>query len=1112
MLASTRHRRAVVLLVSVAVLSVLAILATVFATMSRIERSIARNYVDLVRAKLLAVAGIEAGSKVLRQPTSVPAGRFAYLGEDHNASGDLANAWGVTEDVYRPGGAAGTLQVLDCPLSYALRPSLFADLNADGRPDVMTVIDPTLPGGTRQVGYSGVLAGTYQQFGDTYSVKIVDQNDLLDINDVMVNPASGVPVESLGQTNTRLARVINTAAQALGLPGNEGTLIANWRLVNAPVGLQTRLVSGNPEITGVTGGFISVEQIAGIPGFPAASYRVLKEYLTTNSWKDLSTICPKPQTLSVVGGGVAPCNSYYCKQENPPPDKYDFRFRFEPRAPVNVNTAPWAILAALVSGLQANYVAVVPTAFPSVSTETERYEVRTTSIPAYSGVASTAGRIASTIVWYRNGANGPFRTWEQWNDFVDNNLAQGGNPFGSPIITDLQGKILKGAFNPNTRWMRANPDRCVRSRRNPSGTNPDVDVDKTDLAVYSTELCFSSKGTFALSSLGRVVDEIGNVVALYEIKTVAKAFDVVRHTTARDFRRGSPMLSGMQYVAILPDNMYDQSAASGATGEDRELGPAFDVPIDDPRWAYDGGVTERTQDPDPFSLDNYTWPSTYAWGSTVPNRGGGMLWETNPISGPATPPMGLSAVRPREDRSVFGPPAGYPGPPPPPGPGDSIKGDIFGDGIYLGSDRYRGLTYALPWAFSTASQPGSNSTGMSIDYWMKPNCEGSTQTSMRRGYDFVRSDLGTQTLQYKILRATGGGLSWDGVRYLQFTCHYWDQVGAMSHGGQLRLFGSSNWDLNSWSGPSIVTSAPNEKSGVLWDWRSAGGPNRLFTGMWHHFYLGTWDEGYYTAGNMYVDGVLQPGALARYGAPGSGFYATPWVIQVGNNITAYCIYQEFSDLGSLVDVANCTHDLSPLAPASEPFGQDGQSDTDRFLSGTLDAFRVRRSQSPPASVPNRLTPGYGIAGNPYAQFGQRIDRTIDPADPNKALLPTKEMPANGGITIMSCEWTRYCPSLAYNGSTLSAANRPTTRFRYGVVGGGFPYTLADTTGRPQSLTATGLPPYQITSSQVLQYQIQFTNPGALGKRESAYFDDVTFNYYVSSNPVQYLSWQVTTGE
>jgi hypothetical protein len=48
-----------VLIIVLGILAVLALLATAFATLQATERKISRNYLDMVRAKLLAQSGIE---------------------------------------------------------------------------------------------------------------------------------------------------------------------------------------------------------------------------------------------------------------------------------------------------------------------------------------------------------------------------------------------------------------------------------------------------------------------------------------------------------------------------------------------------------------------------------------------------------------------------------------------------------------------------------------------------------------------------------------------------------------------------------------------------------------------------------------------------------------------------------------------------------------------------------------------------------------------------------------------------------------------------------------------------------------------------------------------
>ena len=60
-LVSVKQKRGVVLLMVLAVLTVLTILGVIFASLSKVERTVARNYVDSTRARFLAQSGVEMG-------------------------------------------------------------------------------------------------------------------------------------------------------------------------------------------------------------------------------------------------------------------------------------------------------------------------------------------------------------------------------------------------------------------------------------------------------------------------------------------------------------------------------------------------------------------------------------------------------------------------------------------------------------------------------------------------------------------------------------------------------------------------------------------------------------------------------------------------------------------------------------------------------------------------------------------------------------------------------------------------------------------------------------------------------------------------------------------
>src|SRR5262245_54812040 len=60
-------RKGAVLIIVLGVLAVLALLATTFATLQATERQVASNYMDTVRAKLLAQSGVQDAEAKLRE-------------------------------------------------------------------------------------------------------------------------------------------------------------------------------------------------------------------------------------------------------------------------------------------------------------------------------------------------------------------------------------------------------------------------------------------------------------------------------------------------------------------------------------------------------------------------------------------------------------------------------------------------------------------------------------------------------------------------------------------------------------------------------------------------------------------------------------------------------------------------------------------------------------------------------------------------------------------------------------------------------------------------------------------------------------------------------------
>lgn len=129
------------------------------------------------------------------------------------------------------------------------------------------------------------------------------------------------------------------------------------------------------------------------------------------------------------------------------------------------------------------------------------------------------------------------------------------------IANQAMGDVLKANFNPNVHLNELNPD-----------YNMFQTVDKTDLIVASTEFCFVPMGYFEIESVGYVLlpsNGVGNdvltapnntVVATKKISTVVKAYDAEYHSLQADFypgdfgpRGGAPATNNNRAIESGPE-------------------------------------------------------------------------------------------------------------------------------------------------------------------------------------------------------------------------------------------------------------------------------------------------------------------------------------------------------------------------------------------------------------------------------------------------------------------------------------------------------------------------------------------------------------------------------
>lgn len=442
------RNRAFVLLIVISMISILSILAVTFAMMTRIERHVSSNYVDMIRAKMLATAGVEDAMLRLRTDAS-------------------RRMYDATTD-----------------------PWFYAGTYVAGLPQPATKLDdadwPSYRRGTLTVdgqirGYSGALAGTYTQYGDTYALKISDLAGRININ---------------GQ-ETNLAAMLNALGRGISaLDGKPDPIRGRGATIVSRRNAQ------------FAGSFKAMDDLLGL--FTVAELNTLRDYITIYSWRDPGVIEPRPQSPSTW-----PLESY----DFVPPANYPGRH------PVNVNTAPLPVLFACVAGLSARIVRANSLV----------------NVPAISD--PQAIQVVRAIGTARQST--PFKTWEGFESWVDRTLT---------MISQDQRGVINANANPNTRLNKFVPDAIGESGGTPFGRI----ADKTDLTFHTTEFCFSSYGWFQIESLGRVLDQNSRTVATAKLRTVVKLFDVLRHTSQRDFVRAAQSTGTWRGTRSFPESMEDQ--------------------------------------------------------------------------------------------------------------------------------------------------------------------------------------------------------------------------------------------------------------------------------------------------------------------------------------------------------------------------------------------------------------------------------------------------------------------------------------------------------------------------------------------------------------------------
>ncbi len=470
-------RRGAVLIVVLGVLVVLALLATTFATLQTTERHIARNYLDTVRARLLAQSGQEDASARLR-------GFFPFRAFDRTNEGRSWKYWGDDLTETREPGTY--------PIEKALSPSFAVEDEAiqDPRdPNVAAKLVTVLVNGSAERrGFSGLHeSGTYALHGDHYVLRVTDLSGRIHLNDGIDRMADGSSWENPGVTQN-LKRILN-------LLGRSDTINIT--------DLGDKILRNRPP-----NGYAHMNEILKAVDYDETQFARFRDFVTVHAWVDRNVANPVPlSSLADARHAEAPPagRGFQYYRGSPPvyrfgsesggskdasgaplaytldampavpgnmarPDQMQAAciygldvlnpqwIEIVSRAPVNVNTAPREVLMALLGDLRGffltdrrrnnpSYFGDLYTSFKKwnsfspADTEGDEYGYLAETQPILfpSGTKDSnsiySDDIADEIIACRSGRTGPkgfnydpqacafggaFRNWAQFYKFIDN--------------------------------------------------------------------------------------------------------------------------------------------------------------------------------------------------------------------------------------------------------------------------------------------------------------------------------------------------------------------------------------------------------------------------------------------------------------------------------------------------------------------------------------------------------------------------------------------------------------------------------------------------------------------------------------------------------------------
>lgn len=481
--------RGSILLIAVGILALFSVFAISFASLVSLEKKASQNYIDAVRARMVARAGFERAQAELKRITQFR----PYDDIRGPAPGD---PW-IYPQRYLNAAAfvpfANTTQV-----SF---PIVHPDFDVE-------VTNPQTGARTVQdFVYSGALGQTYNSAIDAYRLKVIDCASMINVN-------AGAP-ESVALMVKNLLRA------TFGMSDAQAQPIAQRLITMRPgAGYRTKAEIKNV----LAGGGLTDDQ-----------WNQIRSDLTCYSWEDAKVIAPpnasSPPASDLLLTARAPLNMN--------------------TASTQALTAVFAQLSAQIKSTARSLTPPAGTNPAVVNYATTSQAVLVTFDEAQDLARRIALRRqgGGGTEDPNNLGSGPFKSWHEFETWLDS-INWPSTAAGEARARKKD--LIRAMANPNTalttRKLGGEGNHIYRWRYEAPSYIPGLArvVDKSDLTAVTTELCFGSMGFFEITSLGQVWDAprtergqliLDTVVAEQTVQAVVQIFNVLRLTSQRDFER-----------------------------------------------------------------------------------------------------------------------------------------------------------------------------------------------------------------------------------------------------------------------------------------------------------------------------------------------------------------------------------------------------------------------------------------------------------------------------------------------------------------------------------------------------------------------------------------------